>query len=94
MSKALEAAGCFGDGRAGQFGVFVGVDHGEVVLTTGEGLFALDFRATREIPSRWCRRDIRRSGCRDRYCRAPAIEPPGRRAMNQARVRLVSAVAV
>ncbi|MFF2330250.1 MULTISPECIES: hypothetical protein [unclassified Streptomyces] len=45
VAEAFEAAGRFGGSRAGQVGVFVGVDHGEVVLAAGEGLFALDFRA-------------------------------------------------
>ncbi|MDT0616143.1 hypothetical protein, partial [Streptomyces lancefieldiae] len=45
VAEAFEAAGRFGGGRACQVGVFVGVYHGEVVLTAGECLFALDFRA-------------------------------------------------
>ncbi|MFD7479233.1 hypothetical protein ACFV8Z_46090 [Streptomyces sp. NPDC059837] len=33
VAEAFEAAGRLGGGLAGQVGVFVGVDHGEVVLT-------------------------------------------------------------
>jgi acyl transferase domain-containing protein len=33
VAEAFEAAGPLGGGLAGQVGVFVGVDHGEVVLT-------------------------------------------------------------
>lgn len=36
------ASGGFGGGWAGQFGVFVRVDHGEVVLVAGKSLSALD----------------------------------------------------
>lgn len=43
VAEVFEAAGRFGGGRAGQLGVCVGVDHGEVVLAAGESLFALDF---------------------------------------------------
>ncbi|WP_158838714.1 hypothetical protein [Streptomyces sp. NRRL S-1022] len=69
VAEAFEAAGRFGGGRPGQLGVFVGIDHGEVVLTAGKSLFALDFRAKSGIAGTGMQ------GSGDRAARPTSDEP-------------------